>query len=301
MEQIILKAADGYDLSLSIFEADHACGYIQIVHGMEEHKERYHAFARHLQEAGYTVVCSDMRGHGTNAPVLGFFKEKDGYKYLLSDQRQITDYICKRFGVEKVNLFAHSMGTIIVRNLLQTDSDNYGKVVLSGYPCNPGKMSTLAGLFLTDAIGCFKGKTYRSKLVQSASVGSFNKKIHHPKTKLDWLSVNEENVAAYFADPYCGHGFTVAAYHDLFCLVSNMEKVNRYKNVNAQLPILMLRGQEDPSTGFAKGAARSVATLRRAGFANIQTIDYANMRHEILNEREHEKVYADVIAFYKKR
>ena len=138
---------------------------------------------------------------------------------------------------------------------------------------------------LTDVIWLVKVQKYHSKLVQMASTGSFNKAIQNPKTKLDWLSVNEENVATYLDDPYCGHGFSVSAYHDLFSLVSNMENVALYKHVDKNLPILMLRGKEDPSTGFDKGAKQSVATLRTAGFARIKTIEYDNMRHEILNEK----------------
>lgn len=76
MENIVLKASDGYALSLAVFEREHPRGYIQIIHGMEEHKERYEAFAEQLRQAGFTVVTSDMRGHGEHAPKLGFFKEK---------------------------------------------------------------------------------------------------------------------------------------------------------------------------------------------------------------------------------
>lgn len=300
MEQKTLRAEDGYKLSLSILEAENAHGCVQIIHGMEEHKERYDAFAQVLQKAGFTVVSSDMRGHGTGAPELGFFKEKDGYKLLLSDQIRITDYIRERFGVKKVYIFAHSMGTIIARNLLQTQSSKYEKVVLSGYPYHPGKAAVAAGFLLTDVIGMVKGPKYHSKLVQRVTTGTFNKALKAPKTELDWLSVNEENVEKYMKDPYCGHGFSVSAYHDMFSLLSDMGKVSNYKHVNKMLPILMLRGKEDPCTGFEKGAAQSVATLRAAGFAKIETIDYANMRHEILNENEKQKVYEDVIAFYKK-
>ena len=83
MENIVLKASDGYALSLAVFEREHPRGYIQIIHGMEEHKERYEAFAEQLRQAGFTVVTSDMRGHGEHAPKLGFFKEKDGDRYRL--------------------------------------------------------------------------------------------------------------------------------------------------------------------------------------------------------------------------
>ena len=72
MENIVLKASDGYALSLAVFESEHPRGYIQIIHGMEEHKERYEAFAEQLRQVGFTVVTSDMRGHGEHAPKLGF-------------------------------------------------------------------------------------------------------------------------------------------------------------------------------------------------------------------------------------
>ena len=62
MENIVLKASDGYALSLAVFASEHPRGYIQIIHGMEEHKERYEAFAEQLWQVGFTVVTSDMRG-----------------------------------------------------------------------------------------------------------------------------------------------------------------------------------------------------------------------------------------------
>ena len=45
MEQKTLRAEDGYKLDLHIFETENARGCVQIIHGMEEHKERYDAFA----------------------------------------------------------------------------------------------------------------------------------------------------------------------------------------------------------------------------------------------------------------
>ncbi len=43
-------------------------------------------------------------------PSWGSLKKKDGDRYLLSDQVQITAYIRERFQTEKVMIFAHSMG-----------------------------------------------------------------------------------------------------------------------------------------------------------------------------------------------
>lgn len=76
MENIVLKASDGYALSLAVFESEHPRGYIQIIHGMEEHKERYEAFAEQLRQVGFTVVTSDMRGMGNMLQSWGSLKKK---------------------------------------------------------------------------------------------------------------------------------------------------------------------------------------------------------------------------------
>lgn len=300
MKKIILKAKDNYKLNLHIFETDStggAKGYIQVIHGMEEHQERYESFVYVLNKAGYTVITSDMRGHGSNAPELGFFSEKDGYKYLLSDQKRITKYIKRRFKTDKVIIFAHSMGTIIARNLMQSQSWDYEKVILSGFPCSPGRIVLDFGIILTEITGRLKGARYYSEFVQNISVGSFNKKIKNPETSLDWISINRENIDTYVKDPYCGHGFKVSAFNDLFHLSKNMSETWRYENVNKELPILALRGEEDVSTGFRKGSKASIKVLELAGFRHIKQIVYNNMRHEILNETGKEKVYNDIIGF----
>lgn len=298
MERVTLQAKDGYKLSLHIFETEHPKGYVQIVHGMEEHQERYEPFAQRLTAAGYTVISSDMRGHGETAPVRGYFGERKGWCYLIGDQMRITAYIRRRFHTEQVILFAHSMGTIIARNLLQSQSGRYEKVILSGYPCyNPG---VDFGIFLTEILKKCRGGEYNSRFIQKLAVGAFNKKIPNHKTDVDWISANEENVQAFLEDPYCGHGFRVAGFNDLFRLVRNMNKVERYQDVREDLEILALRGEEDPCTGGEKGSAHSLSVLREAGFRNIQSICYPGMRHEILNEKNNEKVFEDILGFLTK-
>lgn len=297
MEAVTLKAADGYKLSLSVFAAEHAKGYVQIVHGMEEHKERYDDFAQRLCEAGYTVVSSDMRGHGMNAPLLGHFNDKNGYRDLLSDQKLISKYIRERYKVEKVIIFAHSMGTIITRNLLQTESRGYEKAVLCGYPYDPGRAATGAAIFLCNVTAAVRGPRYYSKFIHSLGTGGFNKTIKNPKTDLDWLSYDEENIKKYKADKYCGHGFTVSANRDLFMLVRHMSQTGSYRSVNSELPIFMIRGEDDPATGFEKGAAQSIHVLRQAGFQKIRVKTYPRMRHEILNESGRDMVIADIVKF----
>ena len=296
MKNITLKAIDNYELSLAVYEAKNAKGYVQIIHGMQEHKERYEYFANKLLENGYTVVVSDTRGHGYNAPILGYTAEKNGNKLILEDQKLITEYIKNTYQIDKVILFGHSMGSIVARNLLQTETNNYSCVVLSGYPNYQSAVKL--GLLIAKAIRKIKGGKYYSKLLTNLSVGSFNKKIKNPKTKVDWLSVNEDNVEEYINDPYSGHKFLTSSFIDLFQLMVNMNKVSNYKNVKS-IPLLLLRGMEDPCTGGNKGSFNSIKTLSKAGLRNITELKYENMRHEILNEKDKDLVIKDILNFLK--
>ena len=191
-EKVALKSVNDYSLSLALFDLEKPKAVIQMVHGMEEHKERYYEFAEYLNKNGYAVVVSDLRGHGSEAPILSHIADKKGEELLIKDQQEITKYINNRYKEVPIYLFAHSMGTIISRVLLQTDSKKYAKVALSGY-VNPNPISGVA-VFLGNTVKLFKGSKKKSKLLTSLAMGPFTKAVKERKTDLDWLSYNEENI-----------------------------------------------------------------------------------------------------------
>ena len=297
MEKLFLDSVGEYKLSLAIFEAKEPRAVIQIVHGMQEHKERYYPFAEYLVENGYTVVVSDMRGHGEDAPILGHISDKKGEVLLIEDQRKIYQFIKERFKDLPVYLLGHSMGSIISRVLLQTNSKDYAKVILSGY-VNPNPASGVA-VGLGNVRKAF-GKKKSSKMLASLALGPYTKAVKDRKTDLDWLSYNEENVKNYYADPLSGIPFTNGSFSALFHLLNKMGKAKKYVDVNENLPILLAGGEEDPCTGGEKGRAASKALLEKAGFKEISVITYKGMRHEILNEKDNALVYKDMLDFFNK-
>lgn len=298
MEKIKLPSDENYSLSLSFFESEkeHAEGVVQIVHGMEEHKERYYDFALYLAAGGLHVAVADLRGHGEEAPKLSHIADRRGDDLLIRDQQVIASWITGRFPDLPVMLFGHSMGSIISRVLLQTDSARYVKAALSGY-VNPNPAASVA-IALGNATRVIKGSEAHSKLLDGLALGPYGKSIPDRKSDLDWLSCNEENVRKYIADPLCGAAFTVGSYCALFGLLNRMGKSGAYRNVNADMPVLLIAGKDDPCTGGEKGRTNSRAVLEKAGFRNISAITYDHMRHEILNETEHEKVYQDLRDFF---
>lgn len=296
MKEIILKAQDGYELLLNIYEVQNPKAIVQIAHGMEEHQGRYKRFAELLNQNGYTVVSADMRGHGKHAKTLGYFKRSEGYNALVQDHIKVLNYIKREYPKNLVYLFAHSMGTIIARVVLQTHSKKYDKVVFSGYPNY--RASAKIGIKIADSLTAKHGAKYKSKLMTALEFKFFNFFVWNSKTNVDWICYNKETVNEYLNDPLCGFGFSCSAFSDLFNLVVMMHNYKAYKRVNETLPILFLRGQDDPSTGGKLGSANSVETMTKVGFKNITKIDYEKMRHEVINEIEKEKVYVDILSFF---
>lgn len=296
MKTLTLQSTDNYTLHLHIHEHPSPKAVIKIIHGMTERKERFEDFAEFLSKNGYNVVIADMRGHGQYAPILSHIADKDGAKLLIEDEVVIRNWIKTEYPSLPMILFGHSMGSIIARKVLQNDSGLYQKVILAGY-VNPQPAGTF-GVLLTKLIGMFRSMKGHSALLTALAVGPFATAIPDAKPHdLRWLSYNEENIARFAADPFCGKEFTIGSYNALFHLVADIAKPNQYSNVKTDLPLLLICGEDDPCTGFAKGRAKSLSVLRKAGFANIETETIPNMRHEILNETEHQKVYERILEF----
>ena len=298
-QETTLPAKDGYQLALRIYEAEKPKAVVKCIHGMEEYQDRYQPFAEYLQKAGYTVVTADLRGHGKTAPVLSHIADREGHLRLLEDEETILDEIHIRWDGVPVILFAHSMGTIIARAVLQKRSRSFCKVVLSGYP-NPNSAAG-AGLLLTGMLSSIRGAKGYSRLVDGMVLGPFSKAVPNAKTPEDWLSVNPDNVERYREDPLCGARFTLGSYSALFSLIRMMGEAARYEEVQTELPILLISGRDDPCTGGDKGRADSEAVLRKAGFLQLETITLDGMRHEILNETGRETVFARILEFMDKK
>ena len=101
----------------------------------------------------------------------------------------------------------------------------------------------------------------------------------------------------YAADPLCGVPFTLGSYDALFRLLIDIDRPELYREVNEEMPILMIAGSDDPCVGGEQGKADSLDRLTRAGFRNIQVESLQGMRHEILNEEGRDEVCRRILSF----
>lgn len=292
MEEIIIKAKDGLELSCLYSKAIKAKACVQIVHGMVEHKERYIDFINRLNNEGYSVIISDLRGHGKSINDKYPLGHIGTYSEMIDDQYEVTKFIKKDNPNLKLYMFAHSMGSLIGRNYLTKYDNEISKLILCG------TVSYNTGVWIAVALGKIinkiKGKYKYSKLLYFFSNnGSFNEDI-------SWISTSKKNVIEYTNDPLCGFKFDNWSNLNLFIMDNNLKKKKLFECNNKNLQILSVSGALDRTTSGTKGLNKVMKLLNNIGYKDTSFIEYPNMRHEILNEEDNECVFEDIIKFYNK-
>ena len=206
MNEIPVKQDDGYITILYPHYTEAVPkGTVLILHGMAEHHLRYLEFTAFLNHCGYDVFLYDHRGHGTDKKLeeLGIFSEKDGDVKVTTDVIHLIHFIRKNCRNKKIFLFAHSMGSLIARNVIQHE-DSIAGLILSG-TAHLTPTAITAGQLISSAIRSIKGHDYVSQFM--------HKLVFPPKafdsvcerTKFDWLTRNQNIVGQYMHDGFCGY------------------------------------------------------------------------------------------------
>ncbi len=268
-----------------------------IHHGMAEHINRYADYVKHLTDMGYAVFMHDMANHGKSnqkTELLGYFGENDGYKNLVKDLKTVYDLAKKEFPDKKIIMFGHSMGSFIVRCF---DCAYPGASDASVY-MGTGGSNPAAGMgkAISNLIASIKGSTYKSKMLDKITFGSFNKKTDK-KTSFDWLTRDSAIVQKYIDDDYCGFLFTVKGMNDLVNLNVWANSAECYNTVKKDLPILLVAGADDPVGAYSKGINEVANKMKASGHTNVTVKLFPGCRHEVLNETNRQEVYEGIDAF----
>ncbi len=282
-------------------------GILLIAHGMAEHSERYDDFAEFLNKNSFAAFANDHRGHGKTAgspDKVGFVSSENGWEIIVNDFLKMKQVAKNQYPVIPLFALGHSMGTFILRDIaLNNDEHISGDlkgIILSGTGCGLGLMGQIGKLIFKLEISK-KGADGKSKLLHDMSFGKYNKSFKPNRTEYDWLSTNNENVDKYIEDPYCGGVFSASFFRDLAYGIEKVNSFKNIKNVNKNLPVLLISGEKDPVGNFTKGVRRVYKDYLRAGVSDIQMKFYEGFRHEILNETGKEKVYEDILDWMQKR
>ena len=273
---------------------------VQLVHGMAEHVLRYDPFARFLATHGYAVVGHDHIGHGKSAPTpssWGVMEAGKGADHLVEDVHRTRRFAQERFTGLPHFIFGHSMGSFVLRNYLCA----YGKGLAGAVVCATGwqpRAATTAGRLVCDVIGKTRGWDCRSAFVHNLADGAYERAFGPEEGgELGWLSRDPAQREAFAKDPACGFAFSVAAYHELFSLVERCQKRDRVSYMQANVPVLLIAGSNDPVGSNGEAIPKVAALIRKCGVRDVREKIYPEARHELLNETNRDEVFADVLAW----
>lgn len=274
-------------------------GIVQIIHGMAEYAERYAPFAEFLNKAGYLVCADDHLGHGKSVVSendLGYFTDGKSNDTVLSDIRQLTVITKEKYPDKPYFALGHSMGSFFLRKYISLYGKELDGAVIMGTGFQPA-IATGAAKFLSRFVALFKGWHYRSKMIDNAAFGSYNKRFEG-RTPYDWLSQKSENVDNYIADELCGVPFTCSGFYGLFSIVGAACKAKTIKAVPVGLPLYLVAGKDDPVGGYSKGVVKLYDKLSKHGVKDLSMTLYEGGRHEILNDNCAPQVMEDVLDFF---
>ena len=268
---------------------------IVLVTGMAEHSGRYDDWATYMNNHGYNVYCLDHYGQGKNG-VLG----QPGKDYFAKMIETLKDFIKTKkeeFLGLPVYMFAHSMGTFVTQGFLEKYSNNVDKIVLCGSNYKNGFVSK-SGYMVAKMIVNKKNYNKQAGLLYKLSIGAYEKTstVASPN---GWISFNEDNVKKYDEDPLSGFPCSNGFYLEFFKGLSTIHNKKLLKKVNPNLKVFIIGGDNDPVGANGKELRILHKVYTKCGINNELKI-YVDMRHEILNETNREKVYHDVLDFFDK-
>lgn len=271
-------------------------GVLQIAHGIAEYGMRYAPFAEFMTAHGFVVVANDHLGHGLSAEKGAetiFFGERDGWQHAVDDMYALRCLMNEKYPDLPYFLMGHSMGSFLTRTYLIRYPGTVDAAIIVG----TGQQSPLllaGGTAVAEAAGRLHGFRSYSPRVEALAFGAYNRAFSPNRTNCDWLSVSDNNVDSYLADPLCGGKVSIGLFRDM---LGGLRFIGTQKNVNAMdtaTPILFLSGEKDPVGDMGKGVRKAFESFRRAGVRDTELRLYKGLRHEILNEDCRAVVYNDV-------
>lgn len=276
---------------------------LQICHGMTEHILRYAEFAEYLNERGICVAGNDHLGHGSSVQgeeYYGYFHEKEGNRYVIGDIHKLRGIISRKYPSARYFMLGHSMGSFLLRQYLTMYAKGLSGAVIMGTGYH-GMPELVMGQALCRIFALVKGWKYRSEFINNLSFGGYNKRFKDETDGSYWLSSDPENCRRYMEDPLCGFTFTVNGYYQMFEGMKTLARKESIRRVPQDLPVFFVAGSDDPVGDFGKAVHKVYCKYLAAGMRDVQLKLYKGDRHEILNERDRQQVYADLYTWLSNR
>ncbi|MFZ2095644.1 MAG: lysophospholipase [Anaerolineales bacterium] len=237
-------------------------GVICLVHGLGEHSGRYAHWADLLNQAGYSVLSYDLRGHGKSGGQRGHISS---FNDFLNDTEVLINEAKSQFPHASLFLYGHSLGGIIVTNYVLRKKPQLNGVIVTGLGNKTSLQEQKAKILLAEVLGIVIPK-------MSMSTGLV------PST----ISRDPEIVEKYVNDSLVHHqasfGFARNSLDAIAWADEHAEEWN--------LPVLFMHGEMD-KLGYADGSREFAAKIK--GDCTLKI--WPGMFHEVHNEPEKDQVF----------
>ncbi len=291
-----VKTNDGFRLFVRIFphQTEKPQGVVHILHGMSEHSGRYVEFSEYLATKGFSVYVHDHRNHGESLRgenQLGIFKKHDTFEQLVSDAGDVQTFINEKEDTDSIITLGHSMGSMILRGLLQKHPPYLSKAIIMGtLPLYPYLM-VLFMRMRTAISNIFHEVDELNKDIAKKVAASNNKGMNGSSPNA-WLAKREAVIEEYEDDPKSGFTYNTMFYRHFFRYIHDVSKKQNIAKTK-WVPVLFISGEDDP---LAKGmrAIKNVKNIysTKLSNTNIQLKSVDNARHEVLNETNKQETFA---------
>jgi alpha-beta hydrolase superfamily lysophospholipase len=243
-----------------------------IVHGLAEHGGRYINVVNYFVPLGYAVYALDHIGHGKSDGDRVYVEKIEDY----TDTLDIFEKMVREWQPDKpIFLVGHSMGGLIGSLYLIDHQDSFAGAVLSG-----------SGVKVPDNI--------------SPMVVSIGKLLSNITPKFGLIGLNASDISrdpevvdAYVNDPEVYTGKTTARLAAE--MLRGMEQVQKDAG-KITLPLLLVHGSEDKLVD----PDASQMLYDTVSSKDKTLIFYDGYYHEVFNDPEKEKVFADMEAWFDK-
>ena len=284
---------DGLSVSAFIAKPEgNINGIVQIVHGMNEHKERYFEFMDYLAAEGFITVIHDNRGHGKSisAPADLGFMYRNGGEGFISDIIQLKKSVRSAYPDYPYFMIGDDIGALALRCMLKEHDDDLNGIVLLSSPSYSRFTRYIRNI--SAEISQRHESRYISDLIYDVREETFNKQFG--STKFSWLNSRKEAVEMFTADPLCNFRYTLNAYQCILYIMRNAYDKNGWNVSNPNLPIRFLMGRDDAAMLSERKFMKSMKLLDKVGYESVSHRLFDGMRHELLREKNCINVYKDI-------
>ena len=242
---------------------------ILVAHGLAEHISRYHNLVNHVVPRGYAIYGVDHDGHGKSDGRKGYVER---FKVFLDDYKKFYDFISQENPGVKMFLLGHSMGGLLAVAYALEHQKDFAGLVVSAPLLKPGDSITPATITMARIVSVLAPKMGVAVLDST------------------YLCRDKAVVEAYDKDPLVYRGKICARLGaEMF---DTMNKVQPLLST-ITIPVLILQGSADQLVNPAGG---------KMLYENVGSKDktykvYKGFYHEIFNEPDRDKVFADLDAW----